>query len=436
MTRAPQPAPHPNAHQAAAQYADPVPPENPQAPDPNPQIPPPPPQRSPIRTAIRLIAMLGVVSLCADLCYEGARGINGSYLALLGASATAVGIAAGLGEFVGYALRLASGYLADRLRAPWLLVFLGYSLSVIAVPLMALAPNWQTAAALIVVERLGKAIRGPARDALLSAAAKPLGQGKGFGLHESLDQFGAVAGPLLASGVFAWSGKYQIAFAVFAIPALACIAALALARRTFANADEPRVKPAPTPAPLGSTLWLAIIACGLIALGTPDFALLAFHFKSNAAFAATFPEWAIPMLYAGAMAVDAFGALGLGWLFDRFGIIVVAITTAIGAAASPLLLLGNPTAAIVGMVVWGIALASQESIMRAMIATLAPPDRKGWTFGIFYVVFGLAWLAGSAAMGALYDLSITAVAILGITATLASFPILTIVARRTRAPHT
>lgn len=427
MTRAFPPTPHPNAHQAAAQYAELVPPENPQTPTHNSAATPPP--RSPLRTAIRLIAMLGVVSLCADLCYEGARGINGSYLALLGASATAVGIAAGLGEFVGYALRLASGYFADRLRAPWTLVFLGYSLSVIAVPLMALAPNWQTAAALIVIERLGKAIRGPARDALLSAAAKPLGQGKGFGLHESLDQFGAVAGPLLASGVFAWSGKYQIAFAVFAIPAVACIISLALARRAFANADEPRVKPAPTPAPLGSTLWLAILACGLIALGTPDFALLAFHFKSTA----TFAEWAIPMLYAGAMAVDAFGALALGWLFDRSGIIVVAITTALGAAASPLLLLGNPTAAILGMLVWGIALASQESIIRAMIATLAPADRKGWTFGIFYFVFGLAWLAGSAAMGALYDISTTAVATLGITATLASFPILIIVARRTRA---
>lgn len=372
------------------------------------------------RDALRFVIVLGTVSLFADLCYEGGRSLAGPYLSMLGASAAAVGIAAGLGEFAGYALRLASGYAADRVRAPWVLVFLGYSMSVVAVPLMALAPNWQVAAALLVVERLGKAVRAPARDSILAGASEKIGQGKGFGIHEAMDQIGAVAGPLLAAGVLAAKGRYDIALAVFAVPAALCVASLLLTRRAFSRlGGEPRFKAPPHAAPLPRAAWVCFAGCALVAFGTPDFALLSYHFKDKA----VFEDGVIPLLYAGAMGVDALAALGLGTWFDRRGVVVLALASALGAGAAPLCLLGGPGLAIAGMVLWGIALSSQESVMRAMVAKLAPPDRRGWTFGVFNVVFGVAWLAGSALVSVLYERSPGIAAGVAAGATVLSVPL-------------
>lgn len=152
-------------------------------------------------TALKFIVLLGVVSLFADATYEGARSINGPYLALLGASATTVGFVAGLGELIGYSLRLVSGYMSDRIGRYWAITLFGYTLNMLAVPALALAGRWEIAAMLMIAERIGKAIRTPARDAMLSHATREIGRGKGFGLHEALDQIGAVLGPLTVAGV-------------------------------------------------------------------------------------------------------------------------------------------------------------------------------------------------------------------------------------------
>ncbi|MEK7699337.1 MAG: MFS transporter, partial [Planctomycetota bacterium] len=138
--------------------------------------------------ALRFIVLLGIVSLFADMTYEGARSINGPYLAVLGASATTVGIIAGLGELIGHSLRLVSGYITDRIGRYWAITLFGYAINMIAVPAIALAGRWEIAAILMVTERIGKAIRTPARDAMLSHATREIGRGKGFGLHEALDQ--------------------------------------------------------------------------------------------------------------------------------------------------------------------------------------------------------------------------------------------------------
>ena len=169
--------------------------------------------------AIKFVVLIGVVSLFSDFTYEGARSITGPFLAVLGASATAVGVIAGFGELIGYALRLASGYFADKTKKYWTLVFLGYGLNLLAVPLLALAGHWPIAAALIVAERMGKAIRTPARDVMLSCASDQIGRGWGFGLHQALDQTGAVLGPLAVAAVLYYKGGYETGFALLLIPA-------------------------------------------------------------------------------------------------------------------------------------------------------------------------------------------------------------------------
>ncbi len=352
--------------------------------------------------ALRFVVLLGLVSLLADVTYEGARGITGPYLALLGAGAAAVGITSGAGELVGFALRLVTGRLADRTRAYWLLTFIGYAINLAAVPLLALAGRWEVAAALIIAERAGKAIRTPARDAMLSHATTTLGRGWGFGLHEAMDQIGALAGPLVVAAALARSGRYQTGFALLAIPAALAITALAVAWRTFPKPQMPEstgMSPAATPLP--RAFWIYTAACGLMAAGFVDFPLVAFHLKHAAAASDT----SIPLLYALAMGVDAVAALLFGRMYDRFGVAVLLGGAALGAIATPLLYLGSPALALAGVVLWGASLGAQESVVRAAVADFTPPERRGAAYGAFSFCFGLAWFAGSAAMGLLYGQS-------------------------------
>lgn len=186
-------------------------------------------------TALKFVVLLGVVSLFADMTYEAARSITGPYLALLGASGTIVGIVAGFGELVGYALRLVSGIVADKTGKYWSITVVGYAINMIAVPLLALAGRWELAAFFIVAERLGKAIRTPARDAMLSHATAEMGRGWGFGLHEALDQVGAMLGPLIVATVLYFNGSYQAGFAVLAIPAVLALSVLIAALYQYAQ---------------------------------------------------------------------------------------------------------------------------------------------------------------------------------------------------------
>ena len=169
------------------------------------------------RVALQFIFLLGIVSLFGDITYEGARSVAGPYLPSLGASALAVGLVGGIGEFLGYALRLVSGFIADRTKAYWPLTIIGYGL-LCAIPLMAITNNWALAALFLILERAGKGIRAPARDAILSHATKQVGRGLGFGIHEAIDQIGAVIGPLIFSAVAFSRGGYREGFMILSIP--------------------------------------------------------------------------------------------------------------------------------------------------------------------------------------------------------------------------
>ncbi len=382
-----------------------------------------------MRRALGFVVLFGVVSLFADVTYEGARSITGPFLALLGASGAVVGFVAGLGELIGYGLRLASGYLADRTRRYWELTLVGYSVNLLAVPAIALAGRWEVAALLMILERTGKAIRTPSRDVMLSHATSRLGRGWGFGLHEALDQIGAVAGPLLAAGVLSARGSYRQAFALLGVAAFLALGALVVARVAYPSpSDLEGGRVATDRRGLGRPFWLYCTATALVAAGYADFPLIAFRLqKDGIALAA----W-VPILYAVAMGVDALAALLFGKLFDRYGLRVLAVVVVVSSAFAPLVFLGGFPLVVAGMVCWGVGMGAQESIMRAAIADLVPARRRGTAYGLFNAGYGLAWFLGSALIGVLYDVSVGWLVAFSVAAQLAAVPVLLLAGRAAR----
>jgi len=362
------------------------------------------------------------------MTYEGARSITGPFLALLGASGAIVGLVAGFGELVGYGLRLASGYLADRTKRYWGIAIFGYVLNLLAVPAIALAGRWEVAALLMIAERTGKAIRNPSRDVMLSHATDRIGRGWGFGLHEALDQIGAVLGPLLAAGVLSINGSYRQAFALLGIAALLALLTLIAARVTYPNPSELEGRAPLTGHGLGRAYWLYLVAAALVAAGYADFPLIAFRLQKEAIIPAV---W-IPVLYAVAMGVDALAALVFGKLFDQFGLPVLAMVVVASAAFAPLVFLGGFSLVVAGMVCWGIGMGAQESIMRAAIADLVPANRRGTAYGLFNAGYGVCWFLGSALIGVLFDVSVGWLVAFSVTAQLAAVPILMLAGRSVR----
>jgi MFS family permease len=366
------------------------------------------------------VILLGLVSLFADMTYEGARAVTGPYLAVLGASATVVGIVAGLGELMGYALRVVSGYLSDRTERYWLITFSGYVINLLAVPLLALAGAWQIAALLIVAERAGKAIRTPARDAMLSHATKGMGRGWGFGLHEAMDQIGALLGPLLVAGALYVRHEYRTGFALLLVPALLSLTVLVGARLLYPNPRDLEVSvPHLDTHGLPRVYWLYLAAVALVAAGFADWALVAYHFEKHL----VVPAAGIPLFYAAGMVADAVAALGFGRWFDRAGIAVLMAATLFSLFFAPLVFLGSAALAFLGVLLWGVGMGAHESIMRAAVAGMAPARRRGSAYGIFNAGYGIAWFVGSALMGVLYDRSLPALIVFSVGMQLAALPV-------------
>jgi len=376
--------------------------------------------------AWKLVILLGLVSLFADMTYEGARSITGPYLAVLGASATAVGIVAGFGELIGYGLRLLSGYVSDRTGRYWSITLVGYGLNLLAVPFLALAGHWQVAAVLIVLERMGKAIRTPARDAMLSHATKSVGRGWGFGFHEAMDQIGAVIGPLIVSAVLYFKGGYQVSFGILLVPAVLALIVLLTARFLYPRPRDLEVDlPQMQTRGFQRRFWLYLVAVGLVAVGYADFPLIAYHFEKVSIASDT---W-IPIFYALAMGMDALAALLFGRLFDRVGIFILVFVSLLSSLFAPLVFFGGAYLALAGIAIWGIGMGAQESIMRAAVAEMAPVDKRGTAYGVFNTGYGVLWFAGSALMGFFYDISIPVLVGFSVVMQLASVPVLLLVKR-------
>ena len=338
------------------------------------------------------------------MTYEGARSIAGPFLAVLGTSATGVGIVSGFGEFIGYALRLVSGFIVDKTGKYWLLTISGYAINVLAVPLLALTHHWEIAALLIVMERAGKALRAPARDVMLSYATHQVGRGKGFGLHQALDQVGAVLGPLIVASVLYFQNSYQLSFAILLFPALLTMLTVYIAYKLYPTPHN--LEPATPNAAvknISKKFRIYVAAGSLVAAGYADFPLIAYHFEKMKMIS---DMW-IAILYTIAMLTDALASLLLGYLYDKNGLKSLLFVIALTAFFAPLVFLGGFYSVMVGVILWGIGLGAQSSIMKAAIVNLVPMERRGIAYGTFNMFFGVTWFLGSAVMGILYDTSIT-----------------------------
>lgn len=387
------------------------------------------------RSAFQFIILMGLVSLFSDMTYEGARSLTGPYLGLLGASAFMVGLVAGLGEFIGYALRLLTGIMADKTGHYWLLAFIGYGLNLFAIPLLALTGRWELAAALIILERLGKAIRKPARDAMMSHAAKRVGPGLGFALEEFLDQIGAMLGPLFLAFIVYLSrglgdlGSYRRGFAFLLMPAVVAIVFLSISRHRFPSPERFEIREMASPKKIDRGFFFYLVGVSFLAAGFADFPLLGFHFQKQDILAGA----SIPLVYTLAMGVDAVAALFFGRLYDRLGLRALMLSTLLSSFFAPLAFLSNSIPlTLAGIVLWGIGMGAQESVVKAVIANLVTPEKRATAYGIFSTIFGLAWFLGSALMGLLYERKIIFLVIFSVSAQLLAVFFFSFIQRRER----
>lgn len=387
------------------------------------------------KAAFKLILFFGLVSLFGDIVYEGARSVNGPYLKTLGANAAIVGLVAGLAEFLGYAVRLFAGYFADKSRAYWLLTFVGYGM-LISVPLLSLTGIWQVAVVFIVVERLGKAIRSPARDTILSQATKQVGTGFGFAIAEALDQIGAITGPLIFTVLFMVLGKgerslrdYQYGYSLLWIPLGLVLLCIFFAHRAVPNPEVLEINPVKKTEQdkLGKIFWVYTIFTFITTLGFTNFALIGFHLKARH----VLTDAQIPLFYAYAMGVDALAALAIGKIYDLFktkrgnenaGLATLIIIPIFSLLIPGLVFSSRFSLVLAGVIIWGIVMGCHETIMKSAIADLTPLRKRGTGYGIFNTAYGLAIFIGSAVVGLLYEYSIPLVIMISILIEIIALP--------------
>ncbi|WP_143278198.1 MFS transporter [Bradyrhizobium sp. UFLA03-84] len=371
----------------------------------------------------------GVVNLFGDITYEGGASINGPFMATLGASAAIISVAAGLGEFLGYALRLPAGYAADRTGRYWLITFLGYVINLFAVPAMALAGSWQIAAALVLAERIGRALRKPTVEAMLSYTTGELGKGWVYALNTALDETGATLGPLIIALVLLLKGDFRTGYACLSISAAAALVALVVARVNFplpSRLEQGRTAPAKD---FGRAYWLYMLAGALFAAGLMSFELISYHLsKANIAS----EQW-IPVMLAISTAFGVLANLAFGKAYDRVGLPVVIGAVCVSAAFSPFVFLGGFWLVLFGMLLWGVGYATQDTLLKAIVAKLLPEGKRNFAFGLYYAGYGVGWLVGSIVTGLLYENSRAALIAFSIVIQLASVPVFILAGRQERS---
>jgi MFS family permease len=350
------------------------------------------------RTAFTAILTLGIVSMLGDIVYESGRGIAPDYMLLLGASALTVGIVSGAGEFLGYGARLISGALSDRTKAYWIFIFTGYGL-ILAIPLIGFTYNLPLVIALILLERLGKALRSPSRDTVVSIIGKNVGSGRAFGIHEAIDQIGAIIGPLLFAAVlFLTANNYQAAFGILTIPYILMIIALAYTYKKVGTSIDAQVENSTQEkAPLSRQFWFYNLAVFLNTVGLIPVSLILFSGASI--IEPTGQAWLVPILYVVVQAIDAPMALVSGHLFDKWGLKMLVLPFSLSFLPIFFVSFGGLTGVIVACVVFGLVLGMQESIYRAAVCELIPLNRRGTAYGIFNAVLGFGTLASGVIFG-------------------------------------
>jgi predicted MFS family arabinose efflux permease len=382
-------------------------------------------------TAFNFVLTMGVVNLFGDMTYEGGGAINGQFMASLGASAAVVSITAGLGEFLGYSLRSISGYIADRTGRYWLVTFIGYAINLLAVPAMALAGNWEVAALLILAERIGRAIRKPTVEAMLSYTTGKHGKGWVYALNTALDETGATLGPLVMALVLLLHGDYRTGYALLLASSALALGALAVARINFpvpSRLEEGRTAKA---AGFSRSYWLYMVAAACFAAGLMSYELVAYHLVKTKI--VTEP-W-IPVFLAFSTGCGVIASLVLGKLYDRAPLPTLLAAVFLSSLFSPLAFLGSFPALLAGIVFWGIGYATQDTLFKAVVAGVLPEGKRNLAFGLFYTGYGVGWLIGSVATGLLYEQSRMALVVFAVFAQLISLPLFVIANRQQPSPR-
>lgn len=391
--------------------------------------------------AMLFIILFGIVSLFSDMTHEGASSIRGAYLSLLGASAATIGFVSGLGELIGYSMRYVFGKLTDKTKQYWPMTIAGYVLDIAAVPALALLDEhgWIAACALLIIQRMGKAIKKPAKDTIMSFAASQEGVGKSFGIQEVLDQIGAFLGPVLLYLVmlFKTDGTtfeiYSTCFAVLAIPGAITLVLLIITRCKFPNPEhfEPEPKEY-IPFKLKKEFILYIAGISLFAFGFIDYSIIIMHVsRSYSQLSAGLSETSslvstgtLPLLYAGAMLVDAVAALIFGLMYDKKGVKALVWSTLISAPFAVFVFaFDSVPMLLIGVALWGVGMGAQESILKAAVTRMVPKASRATGYGIFECSFGVFWFLGSWLMGVLYDVSIPVMTTVSVVAQLAAIPL-------------
>ncbi len=398
-------------------------------------------KKSKLSIPMMFILLFGIVSLFSDMTHEGASSIRGAYLSLLGASAGTIGFVSGLGEMIGYSMRFVFGKLTDKTKKYWPMTIAGYVLDIIAVPALALVGEhgWVAACLLLVIQRMGKAIKKPAKDTIMSFAASIEGAGKSFGIQEVLDQIGAFLGPVLLYLVMLLKTEgtalqiYSVCFAVLAVPGAITLILLFITKKKFPNPEQFEPEPKEYIVfKMKKEFIFYIAGISMFAFGFIDYSLIVMHVSEvygSIGSELTMTESLInnatlPLLYAGAMLVDAVSALFFGIFYDKKGIRVLIWSTLISAPFAVFVFGFNSVPMLlVGIALWGVGMGAQESILKAAVTNIVPKQSRATGYGIFECFFGIFWFLGSWLLGVLYDNSLTALIIVSVAAQLLSIPL-------------
>jgi MFS family permease len=380
--------------------------------------------------AFRFVMLIGIVNLFADITYEGGATINGPFLGILGASGLTISIIAGLGEFLGYSLRPLAGYIADRTKKYWVVTFIGYVINLLAVPAMAFASSWYIAGLLVVAERVGRALRKPTIESMLSYTTGKFGKGWVYALNTALDETGATLGPILVAVMLFVNIDYKEAYAFLLIPSALSLTILTFARLTFPTPSALEKSPTDT----GKTkfqiaYWIYMAAGSIFAAGLLSYELVAFHFAKEHI---VNMHW-IPLLLAFATFAGVFANLLFGKLYDSLGTVTIIGAVILSAGFAPLVFLGKLPLVIASMPLWGIGYAVQDTLLKAVVADLLPTGKRNVAFGLFYAGYGCGWLVGSIISGLLYQYSLLALVIFTASIQLASLPLFIIAIKKQKS---
>ena len=363
---------------------------------------------------------LGIVNLFGDTTYEGGASINGQFLGSLGASAAAISIIAGAGEFLGYSLRSLAGWTADKTGRYWPITFVGFAINLFAVPAMALAGSWYVAGLLILAERTGRAIRKPTVEAMLSYSTGQLGTGWVYALNTALDETGATIGPLLIAFALYRHASYRAGYSLLLISAALAFVALIVARLLFpVPAKLEQGERTTTAERFTRAFWLYMIAAACFGAGLMSFEFISIHLASHH----TVTEHWIPAFLGISTGFGVLANLALGRLYDRAAIPTVVGAVFVSALFSPFVFLGGFGLALLGMLLWGVGYAVQDTLFKALVADRLPEGRRNFAFGIFYTGYGGGWLIGSIVTGLLYRISVPAVIAFSMAVQLGAIPL-------------